>query len=161
MQELAEIEEQLWRYIDNSCNEAECERMEKNIATDAMWQSTYQKLLSIHHQLQAVTLEHPSMRFTKNTMEQIADLTIAPKINYTVNNKVIKAALAASLMLLVVFFAYVIIAADWTTSAATYDFIDKINIPAVMYSALFIIVILLLILIDTSLQRSRQKHARL
>jgi hypothetical protein len=161
MQELAAIEEQLWSYIDNSCNEAEHERMETNIATDAVWKSTYQKLLSIHHQLQAVTLEQPSMRFTKNTMEQLADLKIAPKINYTVNSNIIKAALAVSIMLLVAFFAYIIIAADWTTPAATHDFLDKIKVSTVMYSTLFTIVILLLVLIDTSLHRNRQKHARL
>lgn len=161
MQEISEIEEQLWSYIDNSCSEAERIRMDENIATSPMWQNTYHKLLSIHQQLQAITPEQPSMRFTKNTMEQLADLRIAPKINYTVNSNIIKGALAASAMLLAAFFAYIIIAADWTTPAATNDFLDKINVSTVMYSTLFTIVILLLILIDTSLRSAKQKNAPL
>lgn len=73
-----EIDIRLWDYIDGSSNDAEMAAVRALIATDVLWQQRYEQLLHIHGELQqCMEPEQPSMRFTKNVMENIQSSAIA------------------------------------------------------------------------------------
>lgn len=78
MDNLNDIEVRLWEYIDGFSNDAEKSAIEKLIAENAEWKAKYHELLEVHQSLNLVELEGPSMRFTRNVMEEIAKYQIAP-----------------------------------------------------------------------------------
>ena len=67
-----DIEARLWEYIDGLSVGEERSAVEQLIAENAAWKAKYQELLDMHQSLNLVELEQPSMRFTKNVMEEIA-----------------------------------------------------------------------------------------
>ena len=89
MDNLNEMEVQLWEYIDGFSNEAEKSAIEKLIAENAEWKAKYHELLEVHQSLNLVELEAPSLRFTKNVMEEIAKYQIAPATKTYINSKII------------------------------------------------------------------------
>src|SRR5688572_16287479 len=83
------MEERLWNFIDGSASAEERTIIEKLVAADAAWKVKYQELLSVNEMLKHSELEAPSMRFTKNVMEGIAKLKIAPATRTYINKKII------------------------------------------------------------------------
>ena len=53
------------------------------------WKNKYHELLDVHQLMKTSGLEQPSMRFTKNVLEEIAKLHIAPATKNYINNKII------------------------------------------------------------------------
>jgi hypothetical protein len=86
MQQDLTIEERIQAYIDQGCSEAERLFVEDKIATSNIWNEHYQAALAMH-ELLFTGLEplEPSMRFTKNVMEDIAGLEIAKPIRLQQN----------------------------------------------------------------------------
>src|ERR1700692_3429971 len=72
------VEERLWDYIDGLGNAAEKSEIEQLIATNMEWQHKYRELLEAHQLLTSSDMEAPSLRFTKNVMEEIAKYHVAP-----------------------------------------------------------------------------------
>jgi hypothetical protein len=83
------MENRLWDYIDGLSAPAEHTAIEKLIGTDPHWTKKYQELLNIHQLMQQTGLEDPSMRFTKNVMEEIARYQVAPATRSYLNKKII------------------------------------------------------------------------
>ncbi|HQX97679.1 MAG TPA: hypothetical protein PLT02_12310, partial [Chitinophagaceae bacterium] len=63
--------------------------IEKLLQTDASWKAKYNELLQVNDLLKSSELEAPSMRFSKNVMEEISKLHIAPATKNYINNKII------------------------------------------------------------------------
>ena len=82
-------EEHLWNYIDGTAGAAERSAIEKLLQENQEWKSRYQELLQVNELLKSSELDLPSMRFTKNVMEEIGKLHIAPATKSYINNKVI------------------------------------------------------------------------
>ena len=82
MNQQQNIEQQLWSYIDGLSSAEERSAIQKMIETNLEWKNKYHELIEMHQLLNAVELEQPSMRFTKNVMEEIAKLILRrpPKI---------------------------------------------------------------------------------
>ena len=72
------IEERLWEFIDGHSSLEEKTVIERLLQTDTEWKAKYSELLEVNEMLQSSELEAPSMRFTKNVMEDIAKMHIAP-----------------------------------------------------------------------------------
>src|SRR6478672_10864044 len=89
MEHFEEMEMKLWEYIDGVSIPSEKSNIEKLIAENAEWRSKYQELVEVHQLMQATELEEPSLRFTKNVMEEIAKFHVAPAAKKYLNNKVI------------------------------------------------------------------------
>jgi len=89
MENFEEMEIKLWEYIDGLSIPSEKSAVEKLIAENAEWRIKYQELLEVHQLMQATELEEPSLRFTKNVMEEIAKYHVAPAAKKYLNNKVI------------------------------------------------------------------------
>src|ERR1700739_2552100 len=73
-----EIEKLIWEYIDGLGDATLKADISKHISEDPVWHRKYIELMNIHEMLQKEDLEMPSMRFTKNIMEEIAHLHVAP-----------------------------------------------------------------------------------
>jgi hypothetical protein len=83
------MEERLWEYIDGLGSHEEKSTIEKLVDTNQQWKEKYHELLELHQLVQASALEEPSLRFTKNVMEEIAKYQIAPATKTYINNRVI------------------------------------------------------------------------
>ena len=83
------MEERLWEYIDGAASPAERSVIEKLLQEDRAWKSKYSELLQVKELLQSSEMEQPSLRFTKNVMEEIARLHIAPATKSYINKKII------------------------------------------------------------------------
>jgi hypothetical protein len=83
------IEERLWNFIDGTVSADEKSVIEKLLQSDAEWKAKYNELLQVNDLLKASELEAPSLRFSKNVMEEIAKLHIAPATKSYINKKII------------------------------------------------------------------------
>ena len=83
------MEERLWNFIDGTAPAGEKTVIEQLLQTNGAWKSKYKELLEVHELLQATELETPSLRFTKNVMEEISKLHIAPATKSYINKKII------------------------------------------------------------------------
>lgn len=83
-------EQRLWDYIDGLSTPSEKTVIEKLLEANAEWQAKYRELLDVHQLMQSSELEHPSLRFTKNVMEEITRLQIAPATSTYINKNIIR-----------------------------------------------------------------------
>jgi len=84
------MEDRLWDYIDGHCSPTEKSAIEELLATNREWQLKHRELLNLQQLLDSSELEAPSMRFTKNVMEEIARYHVAPATKSYVNKNVIR-----------------------------------------------------------------------
>lgn len=83
------IDDRLWEFIDGQSSIEERSAIEKLIETNKQWKEKYHELFELHQLVQSSALEEPSLRFTKNVMEEIAKYHIAPATRSYINNKII------------------------------------------------------------------------
>ena len=83
------IEERLWNFIDGTASAGEKTVIEQLLEINAEWKAKYHELLQVNELLKSTELEGPSMRFTKNVMEEISKLHIAPATKSYINKKII------------------------------------------------------------------------
>lgn len=82
-------EERLWNYIDGVCSSEEKSAIEILIESNIEWQKKYRELLQLHQLINGTELEEPSMRFTKNVMEEISKHQVAPAAKNYIDKKII------------------------------------------------------------------------
>ncbi len=126
-----EIEEKVWSHIDGDLTEKEKAEIAALVKTEPVWKETYQKLLSVHQMLNSSELEEPSMRFSRNVMEDIAKLQIAPATRTYINKNVIYGLgifFGVMIVGLLIFITVLINAAPATPSSAAFDAnIDRLD----------------------------------
>ena len=83
------MEEKLWDYIDGNLAPEENSSVEELVKNDMAWKTKYRELLDIHQLVHSSELDAPSLRFTKNVMEEISRLHIAPATRTYINKKII------------------------------------------------------------------------
>jgi len=100
MQHEAEIELELWAYLDGSLATEDHNRIEQLVRTDSQWQAKFSELSALHQSLlSGLETEEPSMRFSKNVMDAIAKESIAPALKSYLNPWVIRGIAAAFLIM--------------------------------------------------------------
>ena len=164
------IEQQLWSYIDGSSSFEERAKVEGLIQSNLEWKNKYHELLEIHQLVSSSDLEQPSMRFTKNVMEQIAQFHIAPATKNYINKKIIWGITGFFLALILVFLIYGFAQVDWTSSTDSKSTIDLSRLSEVDYSRIFnntfvnvfmmVNVLLGLALLDRVLANKRKKFQK-
>ncbi|NDC43258.1 MAG: hypothetical protein EBZ77_17205, partial [Chitinophagia bacterium] len=115
------MEQQLWDYIDGLCSPEEAARVRQNVDTLPEWLAAYNEIQSFQATLvQEVTTDAPSLRFSKNVMEQIALTPLPLPTRQYINPIVIR--LIASLLLgsLAVCLCIVLFTAQWSTGSNHY-----------------------------------------
>lgn len=157
-------EERLWEYIDGFSSPEEKTVIEQLLESNAEWKAKYNELLEVQQMLHSSELEAPSMRFTKNVMEEIAKLHIAPATRNYINKKIVWGIGAFFITLIVGFIVYGLGQIDWNVQGDTKLPVD---LGKVDYSKIFsnnfvnafmmINVILGLFLLDRYLANKRKK----
>ncbi len=157
-------EERLWDYIDGHSSPQEKKLIEQLIENHAAWKAKYHELLEVQQLLHSTELEEPSMRFTKNVMEEISRLNIAPATNTYINKRIIWGIGIFFITLIVGFLIYGLGQIDWTVQG---DSKIPVDFSKVDYSKMFnndwvnafmmINVILGLFLLDRFLASKRKK----
>jgi hypothetical protein len=108
-----EMEKLIWEYIDGHVSPSDKERITRHLAEDVDWQIKYKELKRIHVLLQKEELEMPSLRFTKNVMEEIAQFQVAPATKNYINKNVIRGITAFFLIMIGGLFIYFIGQMHW------------------------------------------------
>lgn len=159
-----DIEERLWNYIDGTGAAAERYAIEKLLHDNSEWKAKYHELLEVNKMLQSSELEEPSMRFTKNVMEEIAKLHIAPATKTYINKKIIWGISIFFITLVVGFLVYGFGQVDWTASgdSTISENLNKVNFSKFFNNSyvnvfMMINVILGLFLLDRYLANKRKK----
>ena len=164
MSQQQNIEQQLWSYIDGLSTTDERSAIQKMIETNLEWKNKYQELIEMHQLVNATELEYPSMRFTKNVMEKIAMLHIAPATKNYINKKIIWGITGFFLTLIVAFLIYGFAQVDWNlqdnskplVDFSTFD-IGKIFNNNFVNGFMMVNVLLGLVLLDRVLAHKRKK----
>jgi len=120
------MEERLWDFIDGTSDMNEKANIEKILESNLEWRAKYQELLEVHQLMQSSELEEPSMRFSKNVMDQIAKLHIAPATKTYINKKIIRGIGIFFILLIVGFLVYGFGQVDWNTKGSN-SFLENIN----------------------------------
>lgn len=159
--------ERLWDYIDGMGTEEEKSAVEKLIASNMDWQNSYHELLEVHQIVQNSELDAPSLRFTKNVMEEIAKYQVAPATKNYINKKIIWGIGGFFIVMVLGFLIYGFSQITWsgTNSAFTFSQIDlgKLDWSKFFnnaYTNIFVMVntVLGLILLDMYLQRKKDQR---
>lgn len=168
MDNLIEVESRLWDYIDGNASSEEVSVIERLIAENSEWRAKYQELLEVHQLIDATELDEPSMRFTKNVMDEISRLHIAPAAKKYINNKVIYGIGIFFVTVILAFLMYGFSQIDWSAPGTSSGFADKI--ASVDYSKMFnnsfvnifmmLNVLLGLMLLDRYLSNKRKEFNR-
>jgi len=164
------IDQQLWAYIDGISSNEERSSIEKMLQNNLEWKNKYQELLEVHQLMNTDELEQPSMRFTKNVMEKIAQYHIAPATKNYINKKIIWGIAGFFITLIAVFVVYGFAQIDWTSSGNSNLPIDFSKVPQVDYSKIFsnnfvnvflmLNVLIGLVLLDRVLANKRKKFQK-
>lgn len=129
------IEDRLWEYIDGATFGEEKTAIEKLLESNQEWKEKYRELLEIHQLVHSSALEEPSLRFTKNVMEEIAKYQIAPATKTYIDKKIIWGIGIFFLTLILGFLIYGFSQVDWGTKTADdFHIVDATNID---YSKFF------------------------
>ncbi|MFT3824597.1 MAG: hypothetical protein QM731_11780 [Chitinophagaceae bacterium] len=114
------MEERLWEYIDGTCSAEEKSFIEQLIESHREWKEKYHELLDVHILMQdSLELDNPSMRFTRNVMEEIARHQIAPAAQTYINKKIITAIGAFFVLSIVGFLIYILAQFNWSFGNST------------------------------------------
>src|ERR1700730_5897233 len=71
MNEQQNMEDRLWDFIDGFSTTDEKSAIEKFVKSNFEWQRKYHELLEVHQLMNSTELDAPSLRFSKNVMEEI------------------------------------------------------------------------------------------
>lgn len=133
----ADMELRIWEYIDGLSTEQERSAIENLLVEHAAWRAKYKELLEVHQMIDATELEQPSMRFTRNVMEEIARLQIAPATKNYINKKIIWGLAAFFITVIVGFLGYGFSQIDWSAGSTGNDKVFGVDFTEVDYSQIF------------------------
>jgi hypothetical protein len=171
------MEDRLWDYIDGHSSPAERFTIEALLATNRQWKEKYSELMNIHKLLDASELDAPSLRFTRNVMEEIARYQVAPATKSYINKNIIRGIGSFFLALILGFTAFVVAQVKWSGSnSAGREIVpsdlglDKLNAlnnvdlskavnPAYVTVFMLIAVVMGFVLLDIYLQRRKQSRS--
>lgn len=131
-----DIEVKLWEYIDGMAEPSEKSAIERLIAENAEWKAKYHELLDLHGSINLVELEEPSLRFTRNVMDEIAKYQIAPATKEYINKKIIWGIAAFFITVIVSFVIYGLAQIDWSAGSSD-GTIGGLDLRQVDYSRMF------------------------
>ena len=106
----------MWDYIDGVSSTEEKTVIGQLVQENNEWRSKYAELLEVHQLMQSTELEEPSMRFTRNVMDELTRLHIAPATKSYINQRIIKGLAVFFISMIVGFLVYGFGQVDWTSS---------------------------------------------
>jgi hypothetical protein len=168
MNEQQNREDRLWDFIDGLSIPAEQALIQELIVTDPEWQISYQELLEVHQLMNTTELETPSLRFSKNVMEEIAKYQVARATKSYINKKIIWGIGGFFIAMILGLLVYVFGQIHWADKS-TADNFTKYNLGKLDWGKIFtntyinifmmVNIVLALVLLDLYLQRKKE-HAQ-
>ena len=108
------IETLIWDYINGSVSDEEKKQVTDLFQQDENWRNKYAEMLQLHQFMQSsIILESPSVRFTKNVMEEIAIAEIAPSAKTYINRNIISIIALFFITCIAGLILYVFFKIDW------------------------------------------------
>lgn len=107
------IENRIWTYLDGMGTAAERQLVRDLIRDEPAWTLKHRELEELHAMLSETEMEEPSMRFTRNVMDEIARLQISPATGRYINKRIIWGIGIFFLTMLACFVIYSIGLIDW------------------------------------------------
>lgn len=158
------IEDRLWDYIDGHSSNEEKSVIDKLLESNTTWRDKYNELIEIHQLMNSNELEEPSLRFTKNVMEEIAKYHIAPATKTYINKKIIWGIGGFFIAMIIGFLIYGFGQINWSAAGDTKLPIDLAKIDfnrffnnTYMNLFMMINVVLALVLLDRYLSNRKNK----
>jgi hypothetical protein len=168
------MEDRLWDYIDDLSSPAEKSAIDELLAANFEWRQKYRELLNLHQLLNTSELDEPSMRFTKNVMEEIALHHVAPATKTYINKNIIRGIGAFFLTMILGFVTYILSQFKWSGAGSgssnllganpnlNLERLNNVNVSKAFNSTyitvfLLIAVVMGFMLLDMYLQRKRQQ----
>ncbi len=161
------IEERLWDYLNGHLSDKESEDVEKLLHSDSQWQKVHEEIISFEAMVKSTELEEPSMRFSKNVMEEITKLKIAPATKSYINNKIIYSIAAFFLLIIGGSLVYMFTQLDYSGGNGTgitnidfskYSFDWKQYISPTMLNLFFVAdAVIALMLFDRFLNKKKRE----
>lgn len=159
--EALQMEIRLWDYIDGRADSGERNAVEQLLLDRSEWALKYSELLETNDQLRALETEQPSLRFTKNVMEEIAKYSIAPATKQYINKNIIRSIGLFFITSICALVAYGFKGAfAGAATSATSNAVSAIDYSAIFsssYTSVFMMlnIILALLLLDRYLRRKQ------
>jgi hypothetical protein len=157
------MENRLWDYIDGRSSAGENGAIEKLLESNPEWKNKYREILEVQQMLKSAELEQPSLRFTKNVMEEISKYQIAPATKNYINKKIIWGITGFFITLILGFLIYGFGQIDWKAKGDTqlpFDFsqvdYSKIFNNNFVNAFMMVNVLLGLVLLDRFLASKRK-----
>ena len=166
-----QIEQHIWDYIDGLSTPGEKQMVEKLLQSDQQWMSVYRELKGLNALIgETDLLEQPSLRFTKNVMEEVAKYSVAPATRTYINKKIIYGIAAFFIITIIGFLIYGIssinLAQTGSGSLPNLD-ISKYNVnwskflnAKVVNAFLFLDVVAGLMILDRYLRRKKDEQVK-
>jgi len=165
------MEQRLWDYIDGLSSNTEKAAIQLLIEENLEWQRKYHELLQVHEVMNGSELEAPSLRFSKNVMEEIARSQIAPATGTYINKNIIRGIAAFFISLIAGMLVYCLGQIRGTAGGGSssnlvpdlnLDRVNNFNYSRIFnntYTSLFMLVTVVagLMLLDAYLQRKKQQ----
>ncbi|MES1219612.1 MAG: hypothetical protein ABUT20_29195 [Bacteroidota bacterium] len=165
-----DIESRLWEYIDGVSSAGEKTVIEQLIQSNRQWKDKYGELLEIHQLMHSSELEAPSMRFTKNVMEEITRLQISPAAKTYIDKRVIWGIAIFFFTMIAGLLVYGFGQVNWASSSTTGNIDKYVDLDKIDYSRFFnstymtvfmmMNAILGLMLLDRYLANKRKKYSK-
>jgi len=167
MENLKNMENRLWDFIDGLSTPDERNEILRLLETNPSWQQAYAAMMDMNMILQETSLEEPSMRFSKNVMEEISLLKVAPATKNYVNKKIVYSIGGFFIILIIGFLGYMFTQIDLSqpgSSPSPVDFSSfefdwrKYYKPAYINIFLMVDVVLGLLYLDNYLRRKKNQQ---
>jgi VIT1/CCC1 family predicted Fe2+/Mn2+ transporter len=162
MQTPTDIDTRLWAYIDGIASAKEHQEITQLLAENTLWQAKYAELMDLQNALtQQIEEDAPSMRFTRNVMEEISRHKISPAAASYLNNKIIYGIAAFFIGTIVAILIYLVGSVNWSSNeTGVLKHRQTITIPVVFtghFLQIFMVIstVLALMLLDAYLHQKR------
>ena len=152
-QQFEAIEMQIWEYLDGAGTAEARKRVEQLIATNELWQKKHAELSAFHSELNAMETGQPSMRFTQNVMDAVADVKIATLTTKYLDNWAIKGFVAFFSLTILASLIYILTGIDWSAAKDSSLDLSKYLDSDILNLVMLVNVILALMLVDKLMRR--------
>lgn len=159
------MEERLWDYIDGFSSEEEKSFIAQLIETNLEWRRKYHELLDVHQLMQQnIELDEPSMRFTQNVMELVANEKIAPAASSYIKKSVIRVIGGFFILSISAVLIWALANVNWSApdTGKSLDLpkvdLSKYLSPTVINGMIIATVVMALMLLDMTLRKKQKRN---
>lgn len=140
------IETVLWNYLDGRMSGEEKIQVEDMLQNNVTWQACYKELVKLNQVINAgLEPDEPPMYLTKNVMEKISALKIAPAAKNYIDKKIINGIATFFITVIAGFLIYSFLQINWPGTGSTWFQFDLGKLNLAMYLSRQVLNVLLML----------------